>query len=135
MFLQHHHIVNKYNSTLVTGWDGNKINAQCYGCHKWGDFAFNLPNNNNNYQRQEQGRGKIVTILFQVIVAFIINEYWDTIPCTWILIDTFSTVSVSNSTYMIGKISDCTDEEYLIVHTNGCSNTFKNISPLKLLPL
>ena len=75
MFLQQHHNVNKYNCTLVPGRDGNKINDQCYRCHKWGDFAFNLPNNNNNDQRQEQGRGKIVTILFQVIVGSIINEY------------------------------------------------------------
>ena len=101
MFLQQHQNGNKYNCKLVPGRDGNKINAQCYGCHKWRDFAFNLPINNNNDQRQGQGRGKIVTILFQVSVGFIINEYRDTIHCTWILIDTCSTVGISNSTYMI----------------------------------
>ena len=52
MFLQQHHNVDKYNRTLGPGQDGNKINAQCYGCQKWGDFAFNFSNNNNNDQRQ-----------------------------------------------------------------------------------
>ena len=45
-------MVKKYNCMLVAGQDINTFNAQCYGFQEWGHIDFNIPNNNNNDQRQ-----------------------------------------------------------------------------------
>ena len=36
---------------------------------------------------------------------------------------------------MIGNIRDCTSEETLRVYTNGGSNNFTSMAPLKFLPM
>ena len=102
MLLQQQHIVYKDDHTLDLDGYGNTVNSQCYGCQKWGNLTFNLPDNNNNDQHQRKGHGKNGTSLFQVSVGFSQNEDKYTIPCTWILLNTCSTVSLRYNTYMRG---------------------------------
>ena len=44
-------------------------------------------------------------------------------------------MSVGNNIDIIGKIHNCTEDEILLVFTNGGSNNLTKIVPLKNLPL
>ena len=69
IFLQQQNNSDIGNLKLVTVWDGNIVNSQCYGFHKQGHLAFTFPDNNNNCQHQGKWHGKRHNF-FQVSVCF-----------------------------------------------------------------
>ena len=52
-----------------------------------------------------------------------------------ILMDTWSTAIFGNVIYTVVPVQNWTEDEILVVHTNGFSNTLTNIAPSKILPL
>ena len=57
------------------------------------------------------------------------------IPSSWILLDTCSSHSVTNSRAMMKNTRTCTAEETLTITTNAGTKTFSMIGQLKRMPL
>ena len=57
------------------------------------------------------------------------------IPKSWVLLDTCSTVSVTNNTNLVTNIRDCEHHEYLKAVTNGGSQLYKQLADMILFPI
>ena len=58
-----------------------------------------------------------------------------TIDPNWILLDTYSTVSVCCNASLVRDIRDCEEDEYLTIVTNGGKQVYKQMGVLKNLPI
>ena len=105
-------------------------NITCFNCQHPGHRANDCPEGQGSGGGGRRGRQYMMigTQLSQLITD-------DLIPSTWILLDTCSTASVSNNSTLVTNIRDCTDEERLILNTNGGSVSFDQMADLKLLPM
>ena len=57
------------------------------------------------------------------------------IPKSWLLLDTCTTRSVLNNKNKVTSITNCKEDKFLKLHTNGGPAFFKQMAKLKLLPL
>ena len=79
--------------------------------------------------------GKNGVNLLQMCVVLIHHDNRDTIPLTWILIDNFSTDSLTNNLEMIENVRTCTEDEKLIIITNVESKYYESMVSLNILPM
>ena len=73
--------------------------------------------------------------ILQIHVGFRKSEDPNKITINWTLLDTHSTASVGNNRNIAGAVNNFTEDEIMVVHTNGGSKTFTKISPLNPPPL
>jgi hypothetical protein len=63
------------------------------------------------------------------------NTNINVISPSWILLDTCSTASVSNNWSLVGNIRACTDNNTLVLSTNGGPVSFNEMADLKLFEM
>ena len=79
--------------------------------------------------------GRTATGLLKILVGFTQLDSPNTISIIWILLDACSTDMVVNKLNKVRTVCYCTEDQILLLHTNGGSKRFTNIALLKLLPL
>ena len=121
---------NNENATLVAGTDGRIIpQVDCWNCLQPGHTMHNCPEPVNAENRRRHG-----------ISAFMVGNLFsqnsgNMISSSWILIDTGSTVDVTNNPAHVTNITPCHDDEKLKIVTNGGSLNYDKVGTLKLLPM
>jgi hypothetical protein len=111
-------------TVLVPGRDGTCIKVQCWNCGKWGHTAPNC----TEERRQRQG-----SQYMQVGYGFGQND--SHIPLSWVLLDTCSTASVFCNYKLVEDLIVCSEEEELVIQTNGGEKCFDLKSKMKLFPI
>ncbi len=118
------------DTTLVPGTDGRVIpQVDCWNCLQPGHTMHNCPEPVNAENRRRHG-----------ISAFMVGHLFsqnsgNMISDSWILIDTGSTVDVSNNPAHVTNIRPCRVDEKLKILTNGGSLNYDKMATLKLLPM
>ena len=111
-------------TVLVPGKDGKSIRMQCWGCSKWGHASPNCP---------ERSDGRQGSQYMQIGYGFGQND--GCIPASWVLLDTCSTASVFCNHNLVGDLVVCSEDEELMIRTNGGSKCFDLKSKMKLFPI
>ena len=135
---------NGDEATMVPGLDGT-INPKmvCWHCNKHGHGRDNCPTNPNaggrTYSGRSSGRRGISNLMrgFQ----FMQNKKkkgsnrYEGIPASWILLDTCSTVDVTNNPDQVNEIKVCKPCDRMQIITNGGSMRYHHEAEMKLLPI
>ena len=92
---------------LVPGVDGTTVDLQCYKCERWGHISPNCPNANSgsNFLMQR--------------LQFTQDGNAESIPRSWVLLDTCSTNSTSNDSQHVTNIKQCFIGDEMTTMTNG----------------
>lgn len=118
------------DTTLAPGTDGRVIpQVDCWNCLQPGHTMHNCPEPVNAENRRKHG-----------ISAFMVGHLFsqnsgNMISSSWILIDTGSTVDVSNNPAHVTNIRPCLVDEKLKILTNGGSLNYDKMATLKLLQM
>ena len=105
------------------------INIYCYNCNKLGNLSSNWTEPDHH-----QNGGKYGNVFLQIRYGFTQNEK-DSIPKTWLLLDICFTASIVNNDELFSNIQDFTYENALTIITNGGSQKFSKLAPLKISTL
>ena len=68
-------------------------------------------------------------------VGYGFGQNSDSIPLSWVLLDTCSTASVFFDIALVNNLVVCSDEEVLLIHTNRGTQTFDLKSKMKMFPI
>ena len=132
---------------LVAGIDGTKNpNITCWHCNKPGHGRDNCPDNpaatRGGRSAARNGRRGITNFMRGFLFSQRnrnrdqkTEERDAAIPSSWILLDTGSTVDVSNNKNHIFDLQPCGRDNSLHILTNGGTIDFTQDAELKLLPL
>ena len=112
------------DSSLTPGQDGRSHpNIVCHLCQKRGHYRNQCPTDTSNKIPKPQ------------FCQYIMNQTVESgINKNWILLDTASTVSVSNNSKLVHDIRPCGDDILTIV-TGGGTHTFHHKATFNLLPI
>ena len=95
-------------TVLTTGTDKTAIRMLCWNCDKWGHIDHYLPDT----RRERSG-----TQFMQVGYGF--GHTNDSIPLSWMLLDTCLTSSVFCNNELVNDLVVRYKDEVLLIHING----------------
>jgi len=103
---------------LVPGSDGNSHEGiKCYTCQHYGHYTGQCPKNGTN------------------TLAIVCTQFKHRLMLTCILLDTFTTHSVSNNAGLVTNIRPCAERKTLTIDMKGGPKTFRSKAELKMLPI
>ena len=111
-------------TVLVPGRDGTAIRMQCWNCDKWGHTSPNCTT---------ERRGRQGSQYMQI--GFVFGQNDSSIPSSWVLLDTCSTASVFCNSMLVNDLVVCSEDEELMIQTNGGGQSFDLKSTMKLFPI
>ena len=103
-------------SNVVPGRDGNVVERECYNCGARGHMSPQCPEEPNQNRGRDRGGGGRGRFHYH---GLSFSQHDESIPSSWILLDTCSTCSVSNNNNHVSNISSCPSWNFLQVVTNG----------------
>ena len=126
---------------MVPGLDGT-INPKmtCWHCNKQGHGRENCPDNPSASGRNADGKKRRISNFMRGFNFAQRNkvkskERYAELPSSWVLLDTCSTVDVTNNPDHVTDIQRCNSTDEMKIVTNGGSLKFHHEANLKLLPL
>jgi len=122
---QYSHTATNSSDELVVGKDGEiKQEIEYFGCHFYGHCSGECP-----YARRTGAN------LAHIRYILTHDGTPADIPTPWILLDTCSTVSVSNTHKLVTNIRQCKSDEVLTAITSGGSQIYTQIAELIMFPI
>ena len=123
-------------SVKTPGVNGKVVERPCFHCGKWGHIMSECPDLSAAERQASKDRSAARRAASLLHVRFCgAQKHSDLVHPNYIMLDSCSESSVIMNSSLVHDVRACTDDERLLLVTNGGSMSFDTIGTLNLFPL